>query len=257
MFVSRDREEELRQVARAIRARAAATGYELRDPTAIVFYRPLPYLYLARQVLTDARIPYQTFDAQPLAGEPYAALLDVVLVMARTGGTRESAVALLRSMILRIRDGDVEVAAADVAMLDAILAERRATGEADTYVAAVESYFNGRDTRGRLHRAAALCAARAATGARDQLHLAVRLAISEYLSRGGEAIPLLIDDCFATSDDSRARTGMRLLLEAVARRHQVLLVTCHRERYRAFAEQEPGLYDEHVRWLSLTREALA
>jgi hypothetical protein len=68
-------------------------------------------------------------------------------------------------------------------------------------------------------------------GARDQLHLAVRLAISEFLSRGGERLPLLIDDCFATSDDERARSGMRLLLESFSREHQLVLVTCHRRRY--------------------------
>ena len=79
VFVSRDREEELRDVARAIRARAAATDGVAARPTAIVFHRPLPYLYLAQQVLTDARVPYQAFDALPLAAEPYAALLDLVL----------------------------------------------------------------------------------------------------------------------------------------------------------------------------------
>ena len=39
------------------------------------------------------------------------------------------------------------------------------------------------------------------SGARDQLYLAVRLAVSEYLSRAGEPLPLLLDDAFATSDD--------------------------------------------------------
>ncbi len=75
-FVSRDREEELRDVARAIRARAAESGGVLRDRVAVVFHRPLPYLYLSQQVLTEARVPYQAFDALPLATEPYAALLD-------------------------------------------------------------------------------------------------------------------------------------------------------------------------------------
>ena len=40
-------------------------------------------------------MPYQAADALPLAAEPYAALLDVVLTFARTGGTRESAIELL------------------------------------------------------------------------------------------------------------------------------------------------------------------
>ena len=54
--------------------------------------------------------------------------------------------------------------------------------------------------------------------------------MSEYLSRGREPIPLLIDDAFATSDDERARAGMRLLIERLAPRHQVVVVTCHRRR---------------------------
>ncbi len=87
------------------------------------------------------------------------------------------------------------------------------------------------------------------TGARDQLYLAIRLAISEYLSRGVVPVPLLVDDAFATSDDERARTGMRLLLEHVSRHHQVIFVTCHRQRCMGFAEREPELYAERVHWL--------
>jgi exonuclease SbcC len=86
-------------------------------------------------------------------------------------------------------------------------------------------------------------------GARDQLHLAVRIAVSEYLSRGREPIPLLIDDAFATSDDERARAGMRLLIERLAPRHQVVVVTCHRRRHETFAAQDPELYASHVAWV--------
>jgi DNA repair exonuclease SbcCD ATPase subunit len=87
------------------------------------------------------------------------------------------------------------------------------------------------------------------TGSRDQLYLALRLAISEFLSRGLVPVPLLVDDAFATSDDERARTGMRLLLEHVSRQHQVIFVTCHRQRCLSFAEQEPELYAQRVHWL--------
>jgi len=52
-------------------------------------------------VFADARVPAQTFEALPLAAEPYAALLDLVLTFARTGGTREAAAALLRTPWLR------------------------------------------------------------------------------------------------------------------------------------------------------------
>ncbi len=135
--VSRDREEELRDVIRIIRHRVALPG-ETSAPTAIVFQRPLPYLYLARQVCADARVPSQALDALPLATEPYAALLDLVLVVARTGGTRESSVALLRSPLLRV-DAD----ALDAAALEAVLTARRVTAGAAQYLEEVDRFFDG------------------------------------------------------------------------------------------------------------------
>ncbi|MFI5177634.1 MAG: PD-(D/E)XK nuclease family protein [Vicinamibacterales bacterium] len=168
-FVSRDREEELRDVARRIRRRALDAGGVVPDGTAIVFHRPLPYLYLAHQVLSDARIPYQTFDALPLAAEPFAAVLDLALAFARTGGTREAAVALLRSQLLRFDVRGARVGRRDAAALDAVLAERRATGEAATYPDEVEAFFGGADRRDRIDRARAGRAAEAAAGAREAL----------------------------------------------------------------------------------------
>ena len=52
-------------------------------------------------------------------------------------------------------------------------------------------------------------------------------------------LPLLIDDCFATSDDERTRAGMRMLLESLSRKHQIVLVTCHRRRYQDLAALDP------------------
>jgi DNA repair exonuclease SbcCD ATPase subunit len=89
------------------------------------------------------------------------------------------------------------------------------------------------------------------SGAADQLHLAVRLAISEYLSRGQTPLPLLIDDAFATSDDERARAGMRMLLEHLSKQHQILFVTCHRKRYESFAGQDAELYGARCHWLEM------
>jgi uncharacterized protein YhaN len=93
------------------------------------------------------------------------------------------------------------------------------------------------------------------SGARDQLHLAVRLAISEYLSRGRVAMPLLMDDPFATSDDERARAGMRLLVEHFAPLHQIVVLTCHRTRFEALAAADPEMYRERVQVLELKAEA--
>ncbi|MBI5708835.1 MAG: AAA family ATPase [Candidatus Eisenbacteria bacterium] len=94
-------------------------------------------------------------------------------------------------------------------------------------------------------------------GARDQLWLAIRLAISEYLSRPGCPLPLLMDDVFATSDDERARAGMRLLIEYFARQHQVILATCHRHRHEKLAALDPELWAAQVHWLDARAASLS
>src|SRR6185436_10738427 len=93
--VSRDREDELAMVAVKVKA-AGSSGTPL-DRRAVVVKRPLPYVYLARDVFADAGIPYQTFDALPLAAEPYAAALDLVFEFVTSNFTREPVVALLSS----------------------------------------------------------------------------------------------------------------------------------------------------------------
>jgi DNA repair exonuclease SbcCD ATPase subunit len=88
-------------------------------------------------------------------------------------------------------------------------------------------------------------------GARDQLHLAVRLGLSEFLSKPGNPLPLLCDDVFANSDDERARAGMRLLIEQLARDHQVIVMTCHRHRHEYLAGLDPDVWAAGVQWLEL------
>ena len=99
-------------------------------------------------------------------------------------------------------------------------------------------------SRGKAH-------AQLSAGARDQLYLAVRLAISEFLSRGTEPLPLLLDDVFATSDDLRLRAGMRALIESFGAGHQLLLTTCHRGRMRDLQRLDPELYRDRVHWVDL------
>ena len=102
-FVWRDREEELLAVARSVKA-SARNGRDsqrgdvtLDRRVGVVFRRPLPYLYLARQLFRQARLPFETLDALPLAAEPYAAALDLVCAFVTSRYDRPSAVALLRS----------------------------------------------------------------------------------------------------------------------------------------------------------------
>ena len=56
-FTFRDREEELLAVIRQVKRRSA------RERTAVVFQRPLPYLYLAGQLFASAGVPFETREA--------------------------------------------------------------------------------------------------------------------------------------------------------------------------------------------------
>lgn len=62
------------------------------------------------------------------------------------------------------------------------------------------------------------------SGARDQLYLALRLAVCETLAGAKEA-PLILDDPFLTSDDASTERGIALLKE-IGRKRQVILLTC-------------------------------
>jgi hypothetical protein len=95
------------------------------------------------------------------------------------------------------------------------------------------------------------------TGARDQLYLAIRLAISEYLSPKDDSLPLLIDDVFATSDDERARAGMRMLIEQFGQHHQIVIVSCHRHRLETLSKLDPELYKTKVQWLDARTTSFA
>lgn len=80
--------------------------------------------------------------------------------------------------------------------------------------------------------------ARLSTGAKDQVYLAARLACCDELSREGESIPVLLDDPFMAADDSRFATGLRYLVESYARGHQVIILSCSKQRHEALADEE-------------------
>jgi len=85
------------------------------------------------------------------------------------------------------------------------------------------------------------------TGARDQVALALRIAICEFLARGGAKLPLLLDDPLAHADDARAGRLLRVLAEAARTGHQVLVLTCHRATVDALREEDSAWFDEAVR----------
>ena len=146
VWVNRDREEELVAVARR------ASG-DL-DRIAVVFARPLPYLYLAPEVFGGARIPYQAVDTLPLAAEPAAAALDLIIEFVSSQFTRAAALAVLRSPQVLVGK---DLSRAAIAGLDRAMREKRYLGELEALRLFVAEFDGDADVR-----AAGMAVARAA-----------------------------------------------------------------------------------------------
>lgn len=177
VFSYRDREEELEGVARRLKADRRAGRQVRLDRTALVVSHALPYLYVARDVFAGAGVPFQALDALPLAAEPYAAALDLVIEFVATGFTRRATTALLRSPHFRFEALDRALAhrsavreGGSIAALDAALAELRFLGGLDRLTAIAgdwsEAAEKPSDVRGggreRRRQQAALPAAKVA-----------------------------------------------------------------------------------------------
>lgn len=68
-------------------------------------------------------------------------------------------------------------------------------------------------------------------GTREQLGVIIRLAYADLLHEAGEPTLILLDDALVHSDAER-REQMKRILHDAARRHQILLLTCHPEDWR-------------------------
>jgi uncharacterized protein YhaN len=64
------------------------------------------------------------------------------------------------------------------------------------------------------------------TGAREQLYLAMRLAIMSHLDHDRERLPVFIDEALVNWDAARRGRGLQLLSE-LSRTRQVFVMTCH------------------------------
>jgi ATP-dependent helicase/nuclease subunit B len=153
---ARDREEEVASFAR--RVKAAVRRGELVSPrrAAFIVRRPLPYVYVAREVLRSAGIACQMFDALPLAAEPYAAALDLVLSCVSANFARLPAIALLRSPhfdFRRVRLQPHLTYLEDVPALDRALAEAGYLGDADSLDRLLEVWQSAGPARGRAEQA--------------------------------------------------------------------------------------------------------
>jgi RecB family exonuclease len=128
-FLVRDREEELAELVRWLKHRAASLHDSVRPPEldrfGVVFQRPLPYLYLARQVLTDGEVPYQALDALPLSGEPFAATIDSIFAFLESEANRTSIIEVLASPHLSFGGA---LSPGEVADLDEMLKDAKYAG---------------------------------------------------------------------------------------------------------------------------------
>jgi DNA repair exonuclease SbcCD ATPase subunit len=70
-------------------------------------------------------------------------------------------------------------------------------------------------------------------GEREQIYLATRLALADVLAKGERQL-VVLDDVLTATDTGRLARVMGVLEEA-AQRLQVLILTCHPERYRGLA----------------------
>jgi RecB family exonuclease len=227
-FVRRDREEELVAVAR--HARVARANL---DRVGVVFERPLPYLYLAREVFGGAGVPYQTTDALPLAAEPVSAALDLIIEFASSQFTRDAGLALLRSPHFRLTSAPVSRTA--VVALDAAMRDVRYLGELGD-LRALEQDAGIRET---IRRDAG-----------------VGVALSALIAAAGE-LALLVDQGSAAAqvnaladffighadtgdrDDDRARIGRAALVNVM--RQLASAYTHHGDRKVVFDELAPEL----------------
>jgi RecB family exonuclease len=146
---ARDREEEVAAFARWVRRemRSGEGAVSGLGRMALVVRRPLPYVYLTREVLRSGGVPVQMFDALPLASEPFASALDLVIAFVTGNFARGPAIALLRSPHFRF-GRDEGLSPHDVSTLDRALSDAGYLGDLATLERLVARWRDGDRSRG-------------------------------------------------------------------------------------------------------------
>lgn len=72
-------------------------------------------------------------------------------------------------------------------------------------------------------------------GTKDQLYLALRLAVCDLALPGDDPCPIILDDALVTFDKERMALALDLMKQ-IASERQVLLFTCHRRETEYFAD---------------------
>jgi RecB family exonuclease len=153
--VARDREEEVAGFARWVRHElCGGNAVSGLGRMALVVRRPLPYVYLTREVLRSAGIPVQMFDALPLASEPFAAALDLVIAFVAGNFGRGPAIALLRSPHFRFGPDHAPLTPTEVSALDRALSDAGYLGDVATLERLAGAWREGEHARPVVSRAA-------------------------------------------------------------------------------------------------------
>ncbi len=71
-------------------------------------------------------------------------------------------------------------------------------------------------------------------GTREQLFLALRLALAACYARRGSPLPLILDDVLVNFDTDRAKAAAAVLRDFAAEGHQLLVFTCHEHILKLF-----------------------
>ena len=99
---------------------------------------------------------------------------------------------------------------------------------------------------------------RLSRGTREQVFLALRLALVADLERAGIRLPLIMDDALVNFDDERARYAAQTLVGfANERGRQMLVLSCHAHVVQLFTAAGAHIRGLDGRWLSAGRPAAA
>ncbi len=72
------------------------------------------------------------------------------------------------------------------------------------------------------------------SGTREQLFLALRLALASSFAERGIDLPLVLDDVLVNFDETRSKAAAMVLRDFAKKGHQVLIFTCHEHIARLF-----------------------
>ena len=78
-------------------------------------------------------------------------------------------------------------------------------------------------------------------GTRDQVALALRLALIQHRAEDAERCPLILDDVFITADDDRAEAVADLLMDVADDGQQIIFFTCQNEILNLFKCRNAGI----------------